>query len=46
MNFPPLSNTPASLPPVTQQEEDDSINLLGLLDVVIEQRWVIGAVIA
>ena len=46
MKFPSLSNTSANLPPVTQQEEDDNINLLGLLDVVIEQRWVIGAVTA
>ena len=47
MNFPPLNNPQATLPPVTQQaEEDDSISLLDLLDVVIEQRWVIGAVTA
>ena len=48
MNFPPLNNPQATLPPVAQQqqEEDDSISLLDLLDVVIEQRWVIGAVTA
>ncbi|WP_333710549.1 polysaccharide biosynthesis tyrosine autokinase [Malikia spinosa] len=48
MNFPPSLNPPANLPPVTQQqqEEDDSISLLDLLDVVIEQRWLIGAVTA
>lgn len=48
MNFPPLNNTPATLSPVAaqQQEEDDSINLLDLLDVVIEQRWAIGVVTA
>lgn len=48
MNFPPLNNPPATLPPVAapQQEEDDSISLFDLLDVVIEQRWAIGAVTA
>lgn len=46
MNFPPLNNPQANLPPVSQQEEDDSINLLDLLDVVIEQRWAVGAVTA
>lgn len=48
MNFPPLNNPTATLPPVAaqQQDDDDSISLLDLLDVVIEQRWAIGAVTA
>lgn len=43
MNFPSPNNPQLNQPPVTQ-EDDDSINLLDLLDVVIEQRWLIGAV--
>ncbi len=48
MKFTPLKSPPATLPPVAAQapEDDDSINLLDVLDVVIEQRWAVGAVTA
>ena len=44
MNIP--AQAPLQQPALPMAEEDDSINLLDLLDVVIEQRWVIGAVTA
>jgi tyrosine-protein kinase Etk/Wzc len=49
MNFPtpvPLPS-PQSGPAVpVMQDEDDSINLLDLLDIVLDQRWLIAAVTA
>ncbi len=44
MNIP--AQAPLQQTALPMAEEDDSINLLDLLDVVIEQRWVIGAVTA
>ncbi|MEO0002311.1 MAG: hypothetical protein RLZZ22_3, partial [Pseudomonadota bacterium] len=40
----PAGNSPVNQPSATA--DDDSINLLDLLDVVIEQRWIIGAATA
>lgn len=42
----PLANHQTGLPAPAALDDDDSINLLDLLDVVIEQRWIIAAVTA
>ena len=46
MNSFPQGAQPRPQAPPLQQDDEDSINLLELLDVVIEQRWLIAAVTA
>ena len=43
MNSFPQAAQPALIAP---QDDEDSINLLELLDVVLDQRWLIAAVTA
>jgi tyrosine-protein kinase Etk/Wzc len=44
MNLP--AQAPLQQPALPMGDDDDSINLLDLLDVVLEQKWAIGAVTA
>lgn len=46
MNSFPTGATPPMQALQAAQDDEDSIDLLGLLDVVLEQRWLIGAVTA
>ncbi|MGV1046028.1 polysaccharide biosynthesis tyrosine autokinase [Limnohabitans sp.] len=46
MNLPNPSAQPVQQPAMPQGEDDDSINLLDLLDVVLDQKKLIGAVMA
>jgi tyrosine-protein kinase Etk/Wzc len=46
MNLPNPSAQPAQQPAMPLGEDDDSINLLDLLDVVLDQKKLIGAVMA
>ncbi|QPN33202.1 polysaccharide biosynthesis tyrosine autokinase [Diaphorobacter sp. JS3051] len=45
MNAPSLPQAPGPVTPNTD-DDDDSINLLGLLDVVLDQRWLIAGTTA